>query len=366
WRARPDWSPDGKRVLYSSYHGRQWHQLWLTTPDGGDPFPISYGEYDNTSARWSPDGKRIAFISNRDGNTSLWIQEAMGGHQSQLVARERKYRKAMGRLRVIVLDAAGKPTAARVSVTGTDGHAYAPDGAWMHADDGFARSDRNMEAHYFHTAGVDELTVPAGSVRVEVMKGFEYRFEQREIEITADQTARVVIRLRPRPSLPGGRWASGDLHVHMNYAGTYRNTPARMVVQARAENLNVVHNLIVNKEQRVPDIAYFNGKPDSASTADTLLLHDQEFHTSHWGHQGLLGLTRNILLPDYVGYPGTAAASLYPPNAMVADMVREQGGLVGYVHPFEIVEVPRPAEKTGKLTSALVLDVPLGKVDYLE
>jgi hypothetical protein len=366
WRARPDWSPDGKRLLYSSYQGRQWHQLWLTTPDGGDVFPISYGEYDNTAARWSHDGRRIAFISNRDGNTALWIQEVIGGHQWQLVARERKYLKPMGRLRITVLDAAGRPTGARVSVTDEQGLACAPDDAWMHADDGFTRAERNFEAHYFHSGGIAELTVPAGRVRVEVMKGFEYRFEQREVEVTAGKTVRLVVRLRSLPALPGGRWASGDLHVHMNYAGWYRNTPVRMVAQARAENLNVVHNLIVNKEQRVPDIAYFSGKPDAASTADTLLLHDQEFHTSYWGHMGLLGMTRNFLLPDYVGYPNTAAASLYPPNAMVADMAREQGALVGYVHPFEIVEVPRPAEKLGNLTSALVLDVPLGKVDYLE
>ncbi len=366
WKARPDWSPGGKRVLYSSYHGRQWHQLWLTTPEGGDPFPISYGEYDNTGARWSPDGRRIAFISNRDGNTSLWIQEALSGHQWQLVAKERKYRKPMGKLRITVLDAAGRPTAARVSVTDANGLVYAPDDAWMHADDGFVRAERTFEAHYFHTGGVSELTAPAGRLGVEAMKGFEYRFEQREVEIAAGTTTPLTIRLKPLATLPGGRWASGDLHVHMNYAGSYRNTPARMVAQARAENVNVVHNLIVNKEQRVPDVTYFSGTPDPASTADTLLLHDQEFHTSYWGHQGLLGLTRNLLLPDYVGYPGTAAASLYPTNAMVADLAREQGALVGYVHPFEIVEVPRPAEKTGKLTSALVLDVPLGKVDYLE
>ncbi len=392
WRARPDWSPDGKRLLYSSYHGRQWHQLWLTTPASrGDPFPISYGEYDNTNARWSPDGKGIAFISNRDGNTSLWIQEAVGAKQSQLVARERKYKKPMGRLRITVLDPAGRPTAARVSVTGSDGLAYAPDDAWMHADDGFVRAERKVEAHYFHTRGVSELTVPAGQMgiarssssgcnppgiesssqdvvpmHIEVMKGFVYRFEQCDVHIIADKTTLLTIRLKALPPLPGGRWASGDLHVHMNYAGAYRNTPERMVAQARAENLNVVHNLIVNKEQRVSDIAYFTGKPDAASTADTLLLHDQEFHTSYWGHQGLLGLTQNILLPDYVGYPNTAAASLYPPNAVVADLAREQGALVGYVHPFEISEVPRPEEKQGKLTGALVLDVPLGKVDYLE
>ncbi|MGH9578851.1 MAG: CehA/McbA family metallohydrolase, partial [Terriglobales bacterium] len=154
--------------------------------------------------------------------------------------------------------------------------------------------------------------------------------------------------------------------VHMNYGGAYRNTPERLLQQAAAENLQVVHNLIVNKEQRVPDIAYFAGRPHFDSLGRHLLLHDQEFHTSYWGHQGLLGLTQNLLLPDYVGYPNTAAASLFPPNARVADMARAQGGLVGYVHPFEISEVPRPAEKLGKLTSALVLDVPLGKVDYLE
>ena len=34
WSARPETSPDGKQVLFASYHGRQWRQLWVTTPDG--------------------------------------------------------------------------------------------------------------------------------------------------------------------------------------------------------------------------------------------------------------------------------------------------------------------------------------------
>lgn len=28
WRARPDFSPDGTRMVYASYLGQQWHQLW--------------------------------------------------------------------------------------------------------------------------------------------------------------------------------------------------------------------------------------------------------------------------------------------------------------------------------------------------
>ena len=69
WRARPEVAPDGRRVLYSSYQGRQWHQLWLTTLAGDAQLPLTFGDFDATAARWSPDGRRIAYISNEDGNT---------------------------------------------------------------------------------------------------------------------------------------------------------------------------------------------------------------------------------------------------------------------------------------------------------
>jgi hypothetical protein len=54
----------------------------------------------------------------------------------------------------------GGNLAARVFVTAADGLAYAPDDAWMHADDSFDRSERPFEAHYFDTSGVSEITVP--------------------------------------------------------------------------------------------------------------------------------------------------------------------------------------------------------------
>ena len=365
WKARPDFSPDGKQIVYASYLGQQWHQIWVMPSQGGDAFPLSYGDFDNVAPRWSPDGKLIAFISNRGGNTSLWTQEIPGGTQTALVPKERHYLKPAGRLNIRVLDPAGHPTPARVFVTGEDGRAYAPDDACMRADDSFVRAERPFEAHYFHTSGNSELTLPAGSAEVEVMKGFEYGFERKSVSVTAGQRSTLTIRLQPL-SLPAGtrtRWVSGDVHVHMNYGGAYRDTPERLVAQAAAENLSIVEDLVVNKEQRIPDIAYFSTKPDPASTANNLLLHSQEFHTSYWGHLGLLNLTQNFLLPGYAAYARTAAASLAPTNAAIADLTHAQHGLVGYVHPYDAI--PDPV-KDASITHELPVDLALGKVDYIE
>ena len=366
WKARPDVSPDGARVVFGSYTGRQWHQLWWMPATGENPLALTYGDYDNINPRWSPDGRRIAFISNRDGNVQLWTVEVPGGDERPVVPHELHYRRPTGELRIAVLGADSKPVSARVSVTGPDGRAYAPANAWMHADDGYDRKERPFEAHYFHTAGESTLVIPAGKFTVEVMRGFENTVGRRQGEMPAGGRSSVSVKLEqlPLPEDSKGRWVGGDLHVHMNYGGAYRNTPENLAAQARAENLNVVHNLIVNKEERVPDEAYFRGALDPVSTSDFLLGHGEEFHTSYWGHRGVLGLTKHLLVPIYAGYPMTASASLAPTNADVADMGREQGALIGAVHPFE--EVPDPGKRTEPLHDSLPVDAALGKLDYIE
>ena len=363
WRMRPDWALDGRRVVYASYLGRQWHQLWLTTADGGDPLQLTYGDFDATSPRWAPDGRRIAYISNEAGNTALWVVGIPGGSRQKIEARRRVYREPVGRLTISVVDAVtGRPTPARVSVTLSDGRGAAPDDAWRHADEAFDRTQRRFEATYFHTAGRSTLTVPAGELSIEVSRGPEFRIVRERVTVVANAAMERTVRLARLVRLPG--WTSGDLHVHMNYGGHYRATPTSLALQARAEGLNLVENLIVNKEDRVPDVSYFTGRPDPVSTPDLLILHDQEFHTSWWGHTAAIGLTSHLLLPDYSGYAGTAVASLYPDNATVADQARAQGGLLGYVHPFD--EAPNLADSAPPFTYALPVDVALGKVDYLE
>jgi hypothetical protein len=78
----------------------------------------------------------------------------------------------------------------------------------------------------------------------------------------------------------------------------------------------------------------------------------------------LIGLNRDTLIPGYVGYPNTAAASLVPMNLDVADRAHAGGALVGYVHPFD--EAVHPFDAKEPLSNELPVDVALGRVDYME
>ncbi len=364
WKARPDWSRDGRRVVYASYLGRQWHQLWLMTADGGDPLQLTYGEFDATVPRWSPAGDRIAYVSNEQGNPSLWVLDFFSGARREVRVDERKYLHPVGTLRINVVGQGGRPLPARVSVTGSDGRTHAPAAAWQHADDGFDRQERRFEYGYFHVSGAATLTLPVGRYTIEVSRGPEYRVVTRSVEVPERGDASVRVTLDMLDDLEARGWYSGDLHVHMNYGGMYRNDPTRLALQARAEDLHVVENLIVNKEGRVPDVEWFRPGPDPASRPGTLIVHGEEFHTSYWGHVGLLGLTEHLVLPGYTAYTNTGVATLQPTNARVFDIAREQGAITGYVHPYDID--PDPSDTTRTITHALPVDLALGKVDYYE
>ncbi len=362
WNARPEISPDGHRLLFTSYHGRQWQQLWLSTPEGAASLPLTFGDFDRRNARWSADGLRIGYISNENGNTSLVVQDSIGAGQWVVAPQVRRYHLPQSNITLDVLNAKGERVPARVSVTASDARAYAPDDAWMHADDGFDRSVQRTETHYFHCAPPCALSVPAGEVTVDVQQGFRNLPLKQTLTLKAGETRSIEANLEAN-DLPEafGKWLGADLHVHMNYGGHYRSNPQRLALQARAEGLDVVHELIVNKEERFPDVAYFSPKP--AGDEHVLILYGQEFHTSFWGHMGLLQLNDHILMPGFVSYRHTALASPYPHNGVIADLAHAQDALVGYAHPYDYEMVPA-REKT--LAHMLPADAAHAKVDYLE
>ncbi len=366
WKTNPELSPDGSRMVYSSYLGRNWQQLYLLPATGGYPVQVTYGEYDNTAPRWSPDGKSIAYISNRTGNTTLWIMDSYFGKESQVVASDLRYLQPRKEVVVQTVDAAGQTIPSRVSLVDGREKFYAPRNAWIHGDDSSYPNAQKYESHYFHSAGTARMSIPAeGPLQVTARKGPDFRIATRQFAANEVIPDTITLALEPWDiPEPFGKWWSGDLHVHMNYTGSYRNTPEILREQARAENVDFVYNLIVNKEQRIPDIGYYS-PPDGVKVEQgVMLLQGQEYHSSYWGHLGLLNLTDHYLMPDYVGYPYTALESIYPHNSHVAEVVHHQKGLVGYVHPFYDFQLfPKQSET---LINALPVDAALGNVDYYE
>jgi dipeptidyl aminopeptidase/acylaminoacyl peptidase len=91
--ADPRLSPDGTRVAYSAWwidrDANEYRAaIWVVPVDGSDePRQFTSGERRDASPRWSPDGRRLAFTSNRGAKGTppqLYVMPADGGEARRL------------------------------------------------------------------------------------------------------------------------------------------------------------------------------------------------------------------------------------------------------------------------------------------
>ncbi len=79
----PNWSPDGKKIYYTSYMQHFPDILEIDLPSGKRRV-ISKKPGLNASATVSPDGKDIALILSKDGNPELYVMKLKSGHLTRL------------------------------------------------------------------------------------------------------------------------------------------------------------------------------------------------------------------------------------------------------------------------------------------
>lgn len=356
YRTKPAFSPNGAALVYVSDAAGS-NDIAVVPAAGGNRVRLTEDPLDEIDATFSPDGSTIAFVSNHEGPTTLYTLASGGGPRSawrRVAIASRRARVPTGRLRARVLGPDGRTAPARVFLTASDGRAYTE-------DEGFQRVVWETGEHYFHTDGTFDVEVPEGEVELEVMRGFEYLPTKTRVAVPAGGSTEVSLELARLIDAPAEGWYSGDTHTHDLHEGRYGLTQDDFFAQLVADDVHVTNALIhMDGTKLMGRWTDLTGEPDIRSTPEHILYYTQEFRGS-FGHVALLGID-HFIMPLIGGAAGTPyAADVLKLRHL--DAAREQGGVVGFVHPYN-------ASTATPLDAARSADIPvhvaLGRGDFFD
>lgn len=120
-------------------------EIFVVDPDTGDARNLSRSpKSEDRYPCWSPDGKRVAFTSNRDGPYSLYLMDADGNNVTRLIDNASvcympSWQKTTPGERIVFGMHGAKPEMASIAPDGSglkmlgDGHdpTLSPDGKWI-------------------------------------------------------------------------------------------------------------------------------------------------------------------------------------------------------------------------------------------
>lgn len=244
-----------------------------------------------------------------------------------------------GTLHVVVEEAEeGLPTGCRVNVVGADGNFYEPANnplaPWSLHRTGnrLGKGPFRYYGWFFYTNGTFTVRVPAGRVRIQVARGYEYRPVTVETRVAAGETRGFKVLLRRTAPMSVHGYLSGDTHIHL--ARTTEAEDERALDLIAAEDL--LHGFILcmndprgytgTMSRQIWPQTHGFGPSSICRRGAYTLVSGQEYRCNTYGHICLLGHRR------LVQENATVDPNNWPVFGDVAQETRALGGYSFHAH----------------------------------
>jgi TolB protein len=142
----PKWSPDGRRLVYTTYYKTGFPDIYMLDFNSGRKVPVATFKGTNTGASFSPDGRRLAMSLSGTGNSEIYVSDTRGKNMRRLTRNKSLEASPSwspdGRRLVYTSDAPGKPQLYEISSNGgparripTNISSYCSEPVWNPVDD---------------------------------------------------------------------------------------------------------------------------------------------------------------------------------------------------------------------------------------
>jgi TolB protein len=157
----PDWSPDGERLVFTSFRRPGTSELYIINRRGGGRIRLDTGVGLNISPAFSPDGREIAFVGSVRGNPDVYVMGADGRNVRRLTTEQSIEStpawSPTGRQISFTSSRSGSPQIYVMDAEGTNVRRVSFEGTWN--DDAIWSPDGEFLAYTSRVAGTFQIRI---------------------------------------------------------------------------------------------------------------------------------------------------------------------------------------------------------------